>query len=246
MTERAPGRPQTSVAAGGGDQVGDPVPGDEGRVDPLDDDHAGAGPRGEGGRDGRGDGVEAGAQAGDHLGRPPGHAERVADGEHRAEHVVQRRRVQGEHVGGAAEVGQRLVDHVGGQRADPAQVLGEHEVGVEAAQGALVQRVEVLARRGPGTHRGVDLGRASCRRCRCPRRRPRPGCARRPGRRTRRSRRPAGRRRRGRGRSRSPTAAGTPPAGARPASSGPRRRRHRSQRDSGGGGGGRGDGIRAG
>ena len=45
-------------------------------------------------------------------------------------------------------------------RADRAQVLGHDEIGIHGAQRALVERVEILAGRQPGPHRGVDLHRS--------------------------------------------------------------------------------------
>ena len=57
----------------------------------------------------------------------------------------------------AAEVGERVVDHRDVDRADRAEVLGDHEVGVEAGQRALVEVVEVLAAAHRLGHERVDL-----------------------------------------------------------------------------------------
>ena len=75
----------------------------------------------------------------------------------RVEHLLERVRVDGQHLGGAAEVGQRVVDDRDVDRADRAQVLGDHQIGVEARQGALVEVVEVLAGAHRGRHERVDL-----------------------------------------------------------------------------------------
>jgi hypothetical protein len=48
----------------------------------------------------------------------------LADGHDRGEDLVEAARVQGDDLGGAAEIVQRLLDVAGGQRADPAQILG--------------------------------------------------------------------------------------------------------------------------
>ena len=60
--------------------------------------------------------------------------------------------VEGEHLRRAAEVGQGVVDQRDVDRAHRAQVLGDHEVGVEVGEGAGVEVVEVVA----GLHRARD------------------------------------------------------------------------------------------
>jgi MoxR-like ATPase len=143
------------LAARGGHQVGYPVPGRERRVHPLDD----RDPRPRAARDqGRHPG-EALAEAGDDLRRTFGHAGALADGEDRAEHLLQRVRVERQHAGAAAEVVQCLRHVPGRQRAHPAQVLGEDQVRAQPRQRVRVQRVQVPAAGELVTDVGVDVGR---------------------------------------------------------------------------------------
>ena len=76
----------------------------------------------------------------------------------RAEHVVERVGVDGQHLGSAAEVGQGIVHDRDVDRADGAQVLGDDEVGVQPGQRSLVEVVEVVATPHRLHHEGVDLG----------------------------------------------------------------------------------------
>ena len=88
----------------------------------------------------------------------------TAQREDRLEHRLEGVRVDGEHVGGAAEVGERVVDHRDVDGADGAQVLGHHQVGVEPGESARVEVVEVVTTRHRRDHEGVDLaGRESLR-----------------------------------------------------------------------------------
>ena len=61
-------------------------------------------------------------------------------------------------------------EHVaGGDRADGAQVLGQHQVGAQVADGVGVEPVERLAAADAGADQPVDLGRFDGRRQRRPR-----------------------------------------------------------------------------
>jgi hypothetical protein len=102
----------------------------------------------------------------------------------------------------AAQVVQCILDVAGGQRADPAQVLGQDQLRLQVGQRAGVQGVQVRADCGLRTDVAVDLAGGSSREC--PARRPRRSC---PGglagaHRTRTSRRPGPPRDRARTRSR--------------------------------------------
>ena len=77
------------------------------------------------------------------------------------EHLVEGVRVDGEHVGAAAEVREGVVDDRDVDGAHRAQVLGDDEVGVQSGQRALVEVVEVLARRASRRPRVVDLAGVS-------------------------------------------------------------------------------------
>jgi len=79
------------------------------------------------------------------------------------EHVVEGVRVDGEHLGPAAEVLQRLVDDRHVHRADGAEVLGDDQVRVEVGQGAGVEMVEVLPGPRPRRDGPVDLCGAEAR-----------------------------------------------------------------------------------
>ena len=98
------------------------------------------------------------------AGRRPGRRPRPRDRSPRractteASTSLQVVRVDGEHLGAAAEVGQRVVDDRDVDGAHGAQVLGDHEVGVQVGERAAVEVVEVLA--------GGASGRAPPRRSR--------------------------------------------------------------------------------
>lgn len=143
------------LAARGGHQVGYPVPGRERRIHPLDDRH----PRPPAALDQGRDPGEAPAKAGDDPRRAVTRAGPLADGEDRAEHLLQRVRVERQHVGAAPEVVQCLRHVPRRQRAHPAQVLGEDQVRAQPGQRAGVQRVQVLAAGELVTNVGVDFGR---------------------------------------------------------------------------------------
>ena len=131
------------------------MPGRERRVGPLEHHHRHGRPPGDRGAHD----VQPPPQVG-HQARPPRLATgRLAERADRPEHLVEVLRVQRQHLGPAAQVGQRVVDHRHVDRADRAQVLGHDQVGVEVGQRPGVQVVEVLPGRHPGAHRGVDLGR---------------------------------------------------------------------------------------
>jgi hypothetical protein len=134
-----PGRDR--LAARRGHQVGDPVPGRERRIHPLDD----RDPRAGTARDPR-----------RHVGQPPAEARDqplgavgrpgpFADREDRVQHVLERVWVERQHVGAAPQVVQRLRHVPRGQRAHPAQVLRQDEVRAQPGERVGVQRVQVLA-----------------------------------------------------------------------------------------------------
>src|SRR4029450_11728551 len=56
-----------------------------------------------------------------------------SDLQHPVQHLVQGAGIQGHHLGSAAQDVQGLVDVAGGDRADRAQVLGQHQVGAQVA-----------------------------------------------------------------------------------------------------------------
>ena len=86
---------------------------------------------------------------------PGGPAQR-ADG---VEYLGERVRVDGQDLGGAAEVVEGRAHGVDVDRADGAEVLGDDQVRVEAAQRSRVEVVEVVAVAHRLRHEGVDLGR---------------------------------------------------------------------------------------
>jgi hypothetical protein len=67
-------------------------------------------------------------------------------------------RVDRQHLGVDADHPARLGHRRRGQRAHPAQVLGEHEVGSRGGEGRAVELVERQAAGGPVAHPRVDLG----------------------------------------------------------------------------------------
>ena len=154
------------------DQVGDPVPGGERRIHPLDD-------RDPGPRPARRRWPRPRAQPGTQLRRPGASARsgtpvRAPTSENRVQHLVERVRIERQHVGPAAQVAQRVLDLAGRQRAHPAQVLGQDQVGIQLRQRLRVQGVQVRARR----QLRADVARRSRRGSSrwCPARPRRPSC----------------------------------------------------------------------
>ena len=81
----------------------------------------------------------------------------LAQGENRLEHLVERHRIDGDDLGTASQMVERLIDVGDIDRAHRAQILSDDHIGVEVAQGALIEGVQVLTRRDAGPHLGVDL-----------------------------------------------------------------------------------------
>ena len=148
-----PGRDR--LAARRGHQIGDPVPGRERRIDPLDD----RDPRAGTARDPRRHVGQPAAEARDQplgaFGRPGPLAYR----EDRVQHILERVRIERQHVGAAPEVVQRLRHVPRGQRAHPAQVLRQDEVRAQPRERVGVQRVQVLAAGELVTDVPVDVRR---------------------------------------------------------------------------------------
>ncbi len=145
-----------------GDEVRHPVASGERRIGPLQ--HERRPLRRTGNR--RLDGSQPGAARRHDLRRTIRRACRCADSEHRIEDLVQRRRIERQHVGPAAEVRQRVVDLGDVDGADRTEVLGEHERRIELGEGAAVQPVEVLPRRHAFLDDGIDLRRTqACGQC---------------------------------------------------------------------------------
>jgi hypothetical protein len=143
------------LAARRGDQIRDPVTRGERRIHPLHDRHARTAEPGHARRDRRQPLVQP-----RHQRRGPlGNAGPVPDGHDRVQYLGQRVRVQGQHVRVAAQVVQGLVHVPGRQRAHPAQVLGQDQVGCQFGQGPRVQRVQILARGHPFPHVAVNIAR---------------------------------------------------------------------------------------
>ena len=71
--------------------------------------------------------------------------------------VVECHGIEREHLGAAPEMCQCLVHLADIHRAHGAEVLRHHEVGIDAAERALVQGVEILAGGHAGPYHGIDL-----------------------------------------------------------------------------------------
>jgi hypothetical protein len=111
--------------------------------------------------------VDAGeplAQPGDHLVGSLLHAGGLADLQHAVQNLIQGAGVKGDHLGLAAQDVQGLVDVAGGDRADRAQVLGQHQLGAQVVDGLGVEPVERLAAADAGADQPVDLRRLGGRR----------------------------------------------------------------------------------
>ena len=130
-------------------------PGANGRVRPLEHQHAWSWPTAECHLDA----LQTCPQSG-HQGSCLGSVRSaLAQQQDRRPDLVEGVRVDRQHVGPAAEVGQRVVDRRHVDRADGAEVLGHHQVGVEGGERVRLQVVEVLTgsdRRGDEV---VDLAR---------------------------------------------------------------------------------------
>ena len=103
--------------------------------------------------------IEAASKIGDDQAGVVGGAGRLAGAHDRRQHLVERHRVERQHIGRAGQVRQRLVDlrHVDG--AHRAQILGDDEIGVEVLEGTPVEPVQVFAGLHPLLDHGVDLRR---------------------------------------------------------------------------------------
>ncbi len=74
------------------------------------------------------------------------------------EDVVEAHGVERDHRSPAPQMLERSIDIARWQRAHPAQILGEHEVGVDTPEGLDVEAVHGLARRREAADEFVDLG----------------------------------------------------------------------------------------
>jgi uncharacterized protein YjbJ (UPF0337 family) len=153
-TEGTPGRPATARPPAA-DQIGYPVSRRERRVHPLDHRDTWPAEAGHPDRDRR----QPRAQPGYQRRGPLGHSGPLPDRRDRVQHLVQRVRIQGQYVRLAAQVLQRVAHLPGRQRAHPAQVLGQDQVGRQFSQRPRVQRVEILTRGQPGPDVPVDVTR---------------------------------------------------------------------------------------
>ena len=83
----------------------------------------------------------------------------VTDRRNGREDLVERHRIEREHLGPASEMRQGFVNLADIHRADGTEVLRHHEVRVDGAERPLVQGVEVLTCGHAGPDHGIDLGR---------------------------------------------------------------------------------------
>ena len=152
---RSPARPERRDAARGADHLGHPVARRERRVGPLQQQRArrGARPHPRGARrpgGARRPRTSASRGVAAPVASPSGSTE-ASTPSSRCGSTVRTSAV-------AAEVREGLLDVGRVHRADRAEVLGHHEVGVEPGERALVEVVEVLAGGHARGHGGVDLG----------------------------------------------------------------------------------------
>ena len=130
-----------------------PVPGQEGRVDPLEREDPGPLPV----LHGLVDGVQALLQLGDQRLARRRAVRGAGHGGDRVEDLVEGVGVDGQHGRVEVEGVERLGHRRRGQRADAAEVLGEDEVGRGVPQGLAVERVLRQPLRRPLADRRVDL-----------------------------------------------------------------------------------------
>lgn len=140
------------MAAGRLDHLRDPVARSVRGIGPLQHHHAGA----VAGRDARADRGDPRPQRLDPRGCLGAAPDGPSDGLDRGEHLGDRVRIHGQDVRGAAQVVQCVVHHGDVDGTDRAEVLGQHEVGVQRSQRTLVQPVEVAASKC-GADERVDL-----------------------------------------------------------------------------------------
>lgn len=100
---------------------------------------------------------EAPTEISHHLRCPVGGRGGRADGDDRREHLLEGHRVERQHVGGAREVVERVVDLAHVDRADRAQVLGDHEVRIDVGERTTFEPVQVLPGGDALLDDGVDL-----------------------------------------------------------------------------------------
>lgn len=117
-------------AAARRDEVRHPVPRREGRVDPFDHRDLRRRPP----VDRRGDSGQPLTCFGDDRLGPRAHTGPLAHRDEGGQHVVERVRIERHHVGLAAQVVQRVLNMVSGQRAHAAQVLRQDELRASAAR----------------------------------------------------------------------------------------------------------------
>ena len=147
--------PEHRLRAGRRDEIRDPVPGAVQRIDPLQ--HRDA-RRNHVARQGC-DRCQAAAKfAPERLG-PVLAMRRLPDHHDRLEHIVERHRIHGQHVGVAPQVPERVVHFGHIDRAHRAQILGDDEIGRELAQRAFIEVVQVVAGRDACTDLVIDLRR---------------------------------------------------------------------------------------
>ena len=147
--------PEDRTPSSGDHEVRNPVTGAEGWIRPLQHQHI---PR-------RhvvecdGQALEPLTEATDQIPCCSADAEDLADRGDRLDDVVEAVRIEGDDLGRASEVREGFVDprHVDG--AHGAQVLREHQIGVEVRQGLRVEAIEVFTGGHPRRDHGVDLRR---------------------------------------------------------------------------------------
>ena len=99
------------------------------------------------------------ANAATNLSRPPRSVPVAAPtSRDRVEHLVERHRIEREHLGPASEVGNRVVDRRDVDGAHGTEILGHDEVGFEIGEGAAIESVQVLASGHALLDDGIDAG----------------------------------------------------------------------------------------
>ena len=147
------GRSKDGLAACGLHLVGDPVPGVERWVRPLQDQH----PRPVVPSYPPPHGLDPGPQTRhEHL-RALAGAGGCPHGADAGDHVVEPGGVEGHHVGVAPDHVERLLHRARWHRADSAQILGQDQVGIDGPDPAVVEGIDRFSSGDAGTDLGVDL-----------------------------------------------------------------------------------------
>lgn len=147
------GASEYRITPRGRHEIGYPVSGAEGRIDPFQDEDSAPGKC----TDGCLNIAQATSQRGDEIDASLRDVGRGSNRRNRVENFRKRLRVNLEHVGVTVEAPGRRFDVAARYRAHAAQVLAQDEIGIASLQRRIVERVEVESRVESLTNELIDL-----------------------------------------------------------------------------------------